>query len=85
VADDGITGGLAMPAELPLRPHLDHLRGEARDLLRAARAGDEGSLAKLARVPRLEAVAPPSGQPRSCSPTRSTPSRSTTASPAGRD
>lgn len=36
------------PRALPPRPHLDHLRREARDLLRAWRAGDAAALARAA-------------------------------------
>ncbi|HEY2077276.1 MAG TPA: hypothetical protein VGH53_13170 [Streptosporangiaceae bacterium] len=34
-------------AVLPVQPHLDHLRREARDLLRAARAGDATATARI--------------------------------------
>ena len=34
-------------ATLPARPSLDHLRREARNLLRAAQAGDTGAAALL--------------------------------------
>jgi ankyrin repeat protein len=37
-------------AELPARPSLDHLRHEARDLLRAARAGDPAAAGRIAAV-----------------------------------
>ena len=36
------------PLALPPRPHLDHLRRQARDLLRAWRAGDAAALARAA-------------------------------------
>ncbi|MEV8444095.1 ankyrin repeat domain-containing protein [Actinosynnema sp. NPDC051121] len=38
-----------MPA-LPPRPNLDHLRHQAKDLLRAARRGDPGALARVTAV-----------------------------------
>lgn len=38
-----------MPS-LPARPHLDHLRRQARDLLRAARAGDADALGRIDRL-----------------------------------
>jgi ankyrin repeat protein len=47
-----------MPTELPLRPHLDHLRREAKSLVRAARDHDAAALARLAEVPRLAALSP---------------------------
>ena len=34
-------------ADLPARPSLDHLRRRARDLLRAARAGDTTAVGRL--------------------------------------
>jgi hypothetical protein len=34
-------------AELPARPSLDHLRREARDLLRAAQAGDRAAVGRI--------------------------------------
>ena len=37
-------------ATLPSRPNLDHLRRQARDLLRAARAGDEAAVARMGTV-----------------------------------
>jgi len=37
-------------AELPARPSLDHLRHEARDLLRAAQAGDPAAVGRIAAV-----------------------------------
>ena len=37
-------------AELPARPSLDHLRGEARDLLRAAQAGDPAAIGRIRAV-----------------------------------
>jgi ankyrin repeat protein len=37
-------------ADLPARPSLDHLRHEARDLLRAAQAGDPAAVARLQAV-----------------------------------
>lgn len=37
-------------AILPAQPHLDHLRREARDLLRAARAGDDLAAARIRAV-----------------------------------
>jgi len=45
-------------AVLPAQPHLDHLRRQARDLLRAARAGDATATARiLARSDRLTLAA----------------------------
>ena len=35
---------------LPPRPNLDHLRRQARDLLRAARAGDDAATARIGAV-----------------------------------
>src|SRR5262249_31843309 len=69
VADDGNTGGRVMPAEhpaprpLPSRPDLDHLKQEAKHLLRAARAGEPGALAALAAVPRVAALPPANRAP----------------------
>src|SRR5580693_4775484 len=37
-------------ATLPSRPNLDHLRRQARDLLRAARAGDDAATARIGAV-----------------------------------
>jgi hypothetical protein len=37
-------------AVLPVQPHLDHLRRQARDLLRAARAGDEAAAGQISAV-----------------------------------
>ena len=37
-------------AELPARPSLDHLRHEARDLLRAAQAGDPAAVSRIRAV-----------------------------------
>ena len=37
-------------AELPARPNLDHLRREARDLLRAAQAGDPAAVGRIQAV-----------------------------------
>jgi ankyrin repeat protein len=37
-------------ADLPARPNLDHLRREARDLLRAAQAGDPAAAGRIAAV-----------------------------------
>ena len=37
-------------AELPARPSLDHLRHEARDLLRAAQAGDPAAVGRIRAV-----------------------------------
>jgi ankyrin repeat protein len=37
-------------ATLPPRPNLDHLRRQARDLLRAARAGDDAAMARIGAV-----------------------------------
>ena len=45
-------------ADLPAKPSLDHLRRQARDLLRAARAGDTtaaGRVRALADAPTLAA------------------------------
>lgn len=45
---------------LPDRPNLDHLRKQAKDLLRACRAGDAAALARLrAHLPAHAATAPP--------------------------
>jgi len=38
-------------ADLPARPSLDHLRRPARDLLRAARAGDTTAAGRIRAVP----------------------------------
>ena len=37
-------------ADLPARPSLDHLRHEARDLLRAAQAGDSAAVSRIRAV-----------------------------------
>ncbi|HUD40839.1 MAG TPA: hypothetical protein VMR06_02460 [Dokdonella sp.] len=45
---------------LPERPDLDHLRKQAKDLLRACRAGDAAALSRLrANLPAHAAIAPP--------------------------
>lgn len=39
-----------MPRLLPARPDLDQLRHEAKDLLRAAKEGDDGALDRIKTV-----------------------------------
>jgi hypothetical protein len=40
-------------ADLPAKPSLDHLRRQARDLLRAAQAGDAAAIGRIRAVARL--------------------------------
>ena len=44
-------------AELPARPSLDHLRREARDLLRAAQAGDPAAAGRIRAVSAVPTLA----------------------------
>ncbi len=44
-------------AELPARPSLDHLRHEARDLLRAAQAGDPSAVGRIQAVSAVPTLA----------------------------
>ena len=44
-------------AELPARPSLDHLRREARDLLRAAQAGDPAAVGRIRAVSAVPTLA----------------------------
>ena len=40
-------------SKLPIRPDLDHLRHQAKDLLRAARSGDLAALERVGAPPSL--------------------------------
>ena len=54
-------------ADLPAKPSLDHLRRQARDLMRAARAGDTTAAGRI-RAARMLAATPSS--PATSSPSR---------------
>ncbi len=47
-----------MSRSLPERAHLDHLRHEAKALIKATRAADPAALARLSAVPRLASLSP---------------------------
>ena len=67
--------------DLPARPSLDHLRREARDLLRAAQAGDPAAAGRIRAVSAARTLAPPASAP--TGPPRRTSWPVTPACPAG--
>ena len=64
---------------LPVRPDLEQLKHQAKDLLRAIHAGDPAAIADFASF-----IREPSTPPTPSSPTRSSCSREATMHPAGR-
>ena len=65
---------------LPVRPDLDQLKHQAKDLLKAYRDGDAEASARFRRTPSGHTPAPVAPN----SPTRSWCSRASTVPPAGR-
>ena len=48
----GSDGNSPAPRPLPARPSLEHLRKQAKDLLRDARSGDASAIARITAVNR---------------------------------